>query len=360
MSDLTIRRGFSAICPPCRLEMLETRRLLSITLDGETLRLTGTAGNDEITLSRVAGTDNVVARINGESATFNLDQFEAVVVRGEAGDDFLRPSASGLTARGIFVLTQGGPGNDRIEGGSNDDVIFADGGRDSVFGNAGRDEIHGGDGDDRIEAGTGDDIVYGDGGLDSLLGGEGFDQMIEGGGGGFSDGGEFVYSGALLPRLTLDFDRNLVFRGTDQPDAVSVVRNNVGDLFVSVGGQMQKFFNGSFEGFRFIGNGGDDDLRLGTQLPIPATLNGGAGDDTLVGGAADDLLVGGSGNDSLDGSAGDDEMYGQGGNDTLLGQGGNDRLFANDNARDSLDGGSENDTATFDSLDVVTNVDTPA
>jgi Ca2+-binding RTX toxin-like protein len=202
-----------------------------------------------------------------------------------------------------------------------------------------------------------------------MLGGEGFDRVVGGGGGGFVDGAEFFYNLALLPGLTLDFNGNLVFRGKDDPDHVSVVHDAARDLFVSVNGQSQKFLRGSFAGFVFRGNGGDDDLRVGSQINVPATLDGGASQDLLVGGAAGDQLVGGDGddtlvanggNDFLDGGNGNDSIYGQSGNDTLLGRDGNDHLFANDNARDTVNGGNNADTATADNLDLVTNVETRA
>jgi Ca2+-binding RTX toxin-like protein len=50
-------------------------------------------------------------------------------------------------------------------------------------------------------------------------------------------------------------------------------------------------------------------------------------------------------------------MYGQEGNDNLQGQDGNDQLFANDNRRDTVNGGANSDIASADALDVVTGVE---
>ncbi|MGB9183179.1 MAG: calcium-binding protein [Solirubrobacteraceae bacterium] len=54
-------------------------------------------------------------------------------------------------------------------------------------------------------------------------------------------------------------------------------------------------------------------------LDIPATLNGGTGDDFLTAGTAGATLNGGAGNDSLYGGPGNDTLNGGSGNDTLVG-----------------------------------------
>jgi Ca2+-binding RTX toxin-like protein len=94
--------------------------------------------------------------------------------------------------------------------------------------------------------------------------------------------------------------------------------------------------------------------------PIPATLNGEAGNDYLVTGRGDDTLNGGDGNDLLsgdggkahiNGGAGDDVILGGGGDDTLTGDSGNDFLAGaagndtvnGDDGRDRLDGGRGDD-----------------
>src|SRR5206468_8181563 len=45
---------------------------------------------------------------------------------------------------------------------------------------------------------------------------------------------------------------------------------------------------------------GNDNLRIGTDVKIKATLIGGKGNDTLIGGPLGDVLSGGDGNDSLE------------------------------------------------------------
>jgi Ca2+-binding RTX toxin-like protein len=79
-------------------------------------------------------------------------------------------------------------------------------------------------------------------------------------------------------------------------------------------------------GFEVNVDGGNDKVVLTSDIPVPATLRGGPGDDKLLGGGASDKLLGGSGNDFLSGRRGDDWLFGGTGNDHLLGGPGNDQL----------------------------------
>ncbi len=80
----------------------------------------------------------------------------------------------------------------------------------------------------------------------------------------------------------------------------------------------------AIDGIWFNGGAGDDVVVVGPTVPVPVTLRGGAGDDTLVGGAGNDKLLGGPGSDTLIGRGGDDSLYGGPGNDTLIGGPGED------------------------------------
>lgn len=79
-------------------------------------------------------------------------------------------------------------------------------------------------------------------------------------------------------------------------------------------------------GFEVNVGGGNDKVVLASDIPVPATLRGGPGEDKLIGGDAADKLLGGSGNDFLSGRRGDDWLLGGPGNDHLLGGPGNDQL----------------------------------
>jgi hypothetical protein len=70
---------------------------------------------------------------------------------------------------------------------------------------------------------------------------------------------------------------------------------------------------------------GDDLLQDGT-LPVPVTLLGGPGRDTIEGYTSAETLDGGAGDDRLTGYGGDDVLRGGDGNDTVDGGEGRDRL----------------------------------
>src|SRR4051794_15447406 len=78
---------------------------------------------------------------------------------------------------------------------------------------------------------------------------------------------------------------------------------------------------------------GELDDRAEVDVPIPADLRGGPGDDTLIGGSRGDQLLGGSGADTLDGRGGDDV------------------LAATDGAADHLTCGTGLDAADADAAD---------
>jgi Ca2+-binding RTX toxin-like protein len=107
-------------------------------------------------------------------------------------------------------------------------------------------------------------------------------------------------------------------------------------------------------GIAGIGREGDDSFVVSEfvfGLGVPASLEGGAGNDllsgsaandTLVGGVDDDELRGGSGMDRLDGNPGDDSIYGAKGIDVLMGGPGSDDMFGGI-GNDHLLGGSGKD-----------------
>jgi Ca2+-binding RTX toxin-like protein len=80
-------------------------------------------------------------------------------------------------------------------------------------------------------------------------------------------------------------------------------------------------------GFEINTGAGDDYVALGHNVPVPATIRGGEGNDLLIGGEAADKLIGGPGADELIGRAGNDLLIGGSGNDTLIGGPGEDRLL---------------------------------
>ena len=100
---------------------------------------------------------------------------------------------------------------------------------------------------------------------------------------------------------------------------------------------------------------GNDRVDLSDATEREASVNGGAGNDTLIGSQANNTLLGGNGNDVLLGSnandllsggAGRDKLMGEGGDDVLVGGDGNDGLSGGSGA-DHLTGGRGTDTADY-------------
>jgi hypothetical protein len=126
-------------------------------------------------------------------------------------------------------------------------------------------------------------------------------------------------------------------------------------------GRLKITVNGVVEaGFRLRGvaglqvqtGKGNDTVTLAASVPLPCSITGDSGNDTLagadyadtlVGGGGDDSLVGGAGDDSLAGFAGNDTLYGGAGADHLSGGDGRDGLFGGIGEPDTLDGGAGDD-----------------
>jgi RTX calcium-binding nonapeptide repeat (4 copies) len=118
---------------------------------------------------------------------------------------------------------------------------------------------------------------------------------------------------------------------------------------------------------------GDDTVRVdettGT-FTIPATIDGGNGNDNLAGGSGDDTLVGGNGDDILNGGAGTDTLQGGNGKDTINGNRGNDSEFGGNGddtfvwnpgeGSDTIEGQNGTDELLFNGANAAENVDLSA
>src|SRR5688500_8928633 len=94
-----------------------------------------------------------------------------------------------------------------------------------------------------------------------------------------------------------------------------------------------------------VGSAGNDQIRIGHAVDVPADIQAGDGDDAAIGGRADDQLAGGDGRDLLLGDEGNDTLAGGEGTDRAIGGGGNDAVTG-DAGNDRLSGGRGNDTLT--------------
>lgn len=100
---------------------------------------------------------------------------------------------------------------------------------------------------------------------------------------------------------------------------------------------------GVIAGFEVNVGGGSDSVKFTSDIPVPVTIRGGPGNDTLVGGGLADKIVGGPDADSLTGRFGDDLILGGTGNDRLVGNPGDDQLRGGP-GKDKLLGGPGQNT----------------
>ncbi|MFO0942825.1 MAG: hypothetical protein U0930_18975 [Pirellulales bacterium] len=101
--------------------------------------------------------------------------------------------------------------------------------------------------------------------------------------------------------------------------------------------------------------GGDDEAEIDQDVLLPATIDGGAGDDSLQAGGGVSTLIGGLGNDSLEGGKSADLLLGGDGDDALDGNDGNDILIGGI-GKDDLDGGNGEDVLLGGSITLSTSV----
>jgi Ca2+-binding RTX toxin-like protein len=186
--------------PPVVVEMLEQRRLMTLTFDLESgiLTVTGTSNAEAISVS-VNGTDNSIYIVENSTTTYGpyspstITQYIKILAGG--GNDSVYVDHEGAGEVSEKIMAYGDAGNDYIEGanladtlygGDGADQIRAYGGNDVIWAGAGNDTLYGGDGSDDLKCEGGDDLAYGDGvnetGDDTVYGGDGYDSLYGGNG----------------------------------------------------------------------------------------------------------------------------------------------------------------------------------
>src|SRR5215218_472312 len=127
------------------LESLEPRRLLSASISGRVLTVVGGGGNDTISLIR-SGIDDVIANVNGVRNTFDMDNFDRVVLSGVGGNDTIT-NGNGINNASL----DGGSGNDRLVDGNGGNTLIGVGGNDTLIAGPGNDSLSGGGGVDTVD-----------------------------------------------------------------------------------------------------------------------------------------------------------------------------------------------------------------
>ncbi|HYO08592.1 MAG TPA: hypothetical protein VER17_06430 [Tepidisphaeraceae bacterium] len=372
-----------------------------VQLTNGTLLVSGTTGNDTVTLDSSNG--NARLSRNGTVTTYPLASVTRLSVYGLAGDDTV------TLALDIPSLVQSGDGNDTVTTAGGADTVNGGAGVDAITTNAGNDSIDAGDGNDSILAGDGDDLALGGNGNNTIHGGAGVDSIGGGTGNDSIDGG--TGASTISGNGGNDFirsDGGLV-QGGDQSETIvgglgggrMEITAGKGNDSITTGGGNDKI--SSTGGNPTVNSGGgSDEIFCGGEDATTidgATIDAGPGRDdvfawvakSVFGGAGDDtmraargtLVYGGDGNDvigagwiyweetgiaSVLGGDGDDVITASraqlvdcgDGNDfarvgtnatfkgapvgvTVLGGDGDDNLFSND-GRDSIYGGAGRDT----------------
>jgi Ca2+-binding RTX toxin-like protein len=171
-------------------------------ISGQTLTLTGTAGNDTLSLQRVS--DDVLRVWLGDRAgEYSPANINRIEVLAGAGDDLL--SVSPDVAIPIYAFgdagndtLQGGAGRDTLTGGAGRNFMDGQGGDDRINGSGAPDTLWGGEGNDRMYGNGGDDRFEGGGGVDRAFGGDGNDYLVGGGSADklYGEGGKDTLIGA--------------------------------------------------------------------------------------------------------------------------------------------------------------------
>jgi hypothetical protein len=139
----------------------------TVQMQGGTLAVGGTAGNDTIILSPADTTGDINVNYNGTSLG-NFKPTDHILVYGQAGNDTIQLESSriGNTIYYITVpafLYGGGTGRDVLDAGGStaNNVLQGGGGNNKIFGGLGRDILIAGSGASNLHAGSGDDILLG-------------------------------------------------------------------------------------------------------------------------------------------------------------------------------------------------------
>jgi Ca2+-binding RTX toxin-like protein len=298
------------------IELLEPRRLLSVSIDHGKLLVSGSSSADRIILQSVDAASILLISLQkfkhiGATTRIPLDSLSRIIIHAGGGDDFISLQGLALPQQ-IRLIIHGDSGEDTIRGSPHPDTIFGGRGNDLINGDLDRDELDGGRGDDTLMGHFGNDLLFGGAGDDYLSGMNGLDTLI-------GDDPDRHFAGSTNP-----------FRHGDRG----------ADVFDGGAGEDWVYYGGRGENLRISADGKANDGRAeegDNVLPNVEDIDGGRGDDHISA-----LFIG---EGFLSGGDGDDTLVG-GGGQYLSGQFGNDLLIMKGSSKlgGYLDGNEDNDT----------------
>lgn len=270
------------------IHALERRLFLSSTLQAGTLKITGTAGNNTISLTLV-GNSIRVSESGLAAKDYLTSKVSKIVVNALDGND--KVTVANAITRNCEI--QGGTGNDTLRGGGGTDALLGQDGNDNLEGGSKNDYLDGGPGSDRVDYSARTSKVTAtlkyDGTANTATG--------SGGGSGGSDAYASIESLSGTPKAdTLTFEgggglgsslaRTFKIDGLSGNDKIDVSAVNVSSEFSVIahggsGDDTVSYF--SFQqAISVYGDGGNDQFsQMATdamEAPI-GTRDGGAGYD---------------------------------------------------------------------------------
>jgi hypothetical protein len=139
----------------------------TVQMQGGTLAVGGTTGNDTIILSPADSTGDINVNFNGTSLG-NFKPTDHIFVYGQSGNDTIQLASKKINSVVYNVtvpafLYGGGTGNDTLDarGSTANNVLTGGGGKNTLYGGQGRDILIAGLGASQLNAGNGDDIFIG-------------------------------------------------------------------------------------------------------------------------------------------------------------------------------------------------------
>lgn len=261
--------------------------ILPWAINGSTLRVAGTSGDDTMSVSVDA---TQIHFVTGDTTyDFARNGIATISVYGYGGNDTIHINSTGGLAANVF-------------GADGHDTIIVDSSIASAV------LLNGGPGNDELTGGSGPDTLIGGDGNDTLIGGKGNDRYV------FTTVSGSATETDTIVELNgggvdlLDFATLTTPVKADLRSDTNLASHARRVIVTGTAGQAANIEN--------VGAGTGDDILLGNDANN--FLGGSIGDDVLTGFNGNDTLNGGDGNDRLTGGTGNDRATGGKGNDTYL------------------------------------------